>query len=73
VLTEAPVMCGLPRTFAVLFGALAYLLIVILKSWWSVPLLVILYAFARFWARKDPEFLIVFWRHMQLRDYYHGA
>jgi type IV secretory pathway TrbD component len=56
-----------------LFGALAYLLIVILKSWWSVPLLVILYAFARFWARKDPEFLIAFWRHMQLRDYYHGA
>lgn len=72
VLTETPTICGLPRTFAVLFGAVSYTLVVILKSWLCLPVLLALYGFARFWARRDPEFLVVFFRHLQQKDYYHA-
>jgi type IV secretory pathway TrbD component len=72
VLTETPTMGGLPRTFAVLFGASTYALVMILQSWLCLPLLVVLYRFSRFWARRDPEFLVVFFRHLQQKEYYHA-
>jgi type IV secretory pathway TrbD component len=46
--------------------------VVILKSWLCLPLLVGLYGFARFWARRDPAFLVVFFRHLQQKEYYHA-
>ena len=65
-LTEPILIAGAPRGLTIINGSVAAALGLHLHSWLAIPLALLIHIVAVILAKKDPEFLEVYLRHLRL-------
>ncbi|MCS4309496.1 type IV secretory pathway TrbD component [Rheinheimera pacifica] len=68
-ITKPDLLGGVPRKVAVLLGVLGLNFLVVLKQWWMIPIIVVLWIIFAIATKKDPEFFSVIPRHFEEPDY----
>jgi type IV secretory pathway TrbD component len=69
-LTEQILLAGVPRSLAYLNGTFAVAFGGILKSWYVLPICLIIHVVAIIMTKKDPQFFDCFVRHIKQKNYF---
>lgn len=69
-LTEQIMIGGVPKPIAIINGSIAAAFVLMLSSFYIVPVCVVVHVAARLAAKKDPQFFEVFKRHLYQKTYY---
>jgi type IV secretory pathway TrbD component len=65
-LTEPILIAGAPRALAIINGTITAALGLQLRSWLAIPLGIAIHVVAAVLAKRDPDFVEVFIRHLRL-------
>ena len=69
-LTQPILIGGAPREYAIINGTLLLAAVFSLHNFWAVPIGVLIHSIGVYLAKKDPQFLDTFKRHIYLKPYY---
>ena len=69
-LTNQIFLAGVPRTIALLNGTLAAALGLGLRSWFAVPICIVVHILAVATTKRDPQFFDCFKRNINQKSYY---
>jgi len=70
-LVKQKMLLGLPRDIALLVFLLGVIPLILVRSLWCLPLAGLLWGFAKYQAKKDPEFLASWMAQLGFGDAYY--